>query len=306
MSQRRFLIYLLIISALLSYLTYYGPFQKYFWKEEAPAVAVSLPAAPMSEIVIDFSSPESLSEWKPHSFEKNTLYEIIDSGTEKFLKATSDKTSSALFHEVNLEMRTKPVFVWRWRVQAFVSGKKNEKFLDKNENDFTARIYAVFEGRNRLSHDVIQYVWDDHFPAGTFTDNSSLNRIKVVVVRSGPADADGWAEERRDLAKDYEAFYGKSPEGKRLLIMGLMSDSDDTKSQSEAWFKDFRFEFPAGTVLKPVPDKKENPDKGPLSFISKISSITKDFGTAVIEKTTTLGGILPSAKEPEDLKKDEL
>jgi hypothetical protein len=305
MSQRRFLIYLLIISALLSYLTYYGPFQKYFWKEETP-VAVTMPAVPMSEIVIDFSSPEALSEWKPHSFEKNTLYEIIDNGTERFLKATSDKTSSALFHEVNLEMRTKPSFVWRWRVQKFVSGKKNEKFLDKNENDFTARIYAVFEGRNRLSHDVIQYVWDDHFPAGTFTDNSSLNRIKVVVVRSGPAPTDGWVEERRDLTKDYETFYGKSPADKRLLIMGLMSDSDDTKSQSEAWFKDFRFEFPAGMALKPAPDKKENPVKASLSFFSKISSKTKDFGEAVLETTTTLGGILPSKDEAEDLKNDGL
>ncbi len=301
MSQKRFLFYLLIISALLSYITYYGPAKKRAEK----TVKKSSPAAQLTEIVIDFTKPNALQEWKPHTFNKNTIYEIKDTGTEKYLNATSDMASSALFHEVNLDMATKPVFVWKWRVEKFPAGKKNVKFLSGDENDFAGRIYVVFEGRNRFSHDVIQYIWDDHFPEGTHADNSSLNRVKAMVVRSGPADASGaWAEERRDLTKDYEMLYGKSPAEKRLLIIGLMSDSDDTKAQTETKFKDFRFQFPSHVTSVQIRTKKEK--SSPFSFVSKIPSKTKDFGEFVFEKTTTLGGVLPSKEKAEDSKKNAL
>ena len=98
--------------------------------------------------------------------------------------------------------------------------------------------------------DVIQYVWDDHFPEGVYVESPYSKRVRILVVRSGrTANQDGWVAEKRDLVKDYEMLFGKQPRGS-LLAIGLMSDSDNTGTVAEALYRHFAIEKTQKEVRK--------------------------------------------------------
>ncbi|OGW85688.1 MAG: hypothetical protein A3C35_08065 [Omnitrophica bacterium RIFCSPHIGHO2_02_FULL_46_11] len=177
-------------------------------------------------------------DWKEHTFRNRSFYQVeADEHGEKMLHASSSATSSALFKQVNIKLSDRPFLSWEWRVKQFPSHKKNQVFAVARENDFAARIYVTFKGRTPLTADVIQYVWDDHFPEGTSTNSPFSKKAKVLVIQSGaPTSSGEWILEKRDLVKDYQMLFGKSPRG-NVTAIGFMSDSDNTASTSEAYFR---------------------------------------------------------------------
>ncbi|MBM3535796.1 MAG: DUF3047 domain-containing protein, partial [Alphaproteobacteria bacterium] len=65
---------------------------------------------------------------------------------------------------------------------------------------------------------------------------------RMLVLRSGAADAGRWVEERRDVAADFRAAFGHAP--LRLTGLALASDTDNTGEEARAGFADFRFVGP--------------------------------------------------------------
>ena len=210
-----------------------------------------------------FESENALARWEEKVFSEPTKYTIVggvrDQGNifeafyvagemfetdsmkrilkTKSLKAESKGGSSALYRELNVNMEKRPHLAWEWHAAVFPK-KKRKEYLDlESENDFAAKVYAIFRGRTVLTSDVIQYVWDEHAPENTMKAHPASDRIKVLVVQRGPEQsADPWIIEERDLYRDYEILFGKKPT-KRLGAVALMSDSDNTQSQSLAFFK---------------------------------------------------------------------
>ncbi len=188
--------------------------------------------------LISFEFKEPLEKWEEHIFNKRTLYKVeTDESQGNFLHAVSAGTSSVLFKVVNVKLSERPFLTWEWRAIQFPSNKKNEVLAAKPDNDFAARVYVAFKGRTPFSSDVIQYVWDDHFPEGAYVTSPYSRKVKVFVVQSGETNPQGeWVPEKRDLVKDYEMLYGKTPHG-NLYAVGIMSDSDNTGTASEAGYR---------------------------------------------------------------------
>lgn len=189
-------------------------------------------------VTFEFQDPSFFQEWKEHVFRGRTLYQIetIENG-EKILHATSHGTSSVLFKQVNLGLSERPFLTWEWKAIRFPSNKQNKVLAAKSDNDFVARIYVGFRGRTPLTSDVIQYVWDDHFPVGASVGSPFARSNKVLVIQSSQTAPPGtWIAEKRDLIADYRKLFGKSPHG-NVIAIGLMSDSDNTGTESEAYFR---------------------------------------------------------------------
>jgi Protein of unknown function (DUF3047) len=121
-------------------------------------------------------------------------------------------------------------------------------------DDAPARVVFAFDGelsklpsRTRMLFDLaealtgekppyatLMYVWDATLPAGTVLSSPRTDRIRKIVVDSGPAALQGWRDHRRDLAADFKRAFGEEPGA--LQSVALMTDSDNTKSSAAAWF----------------------------------------------------------------------
>ncbi len=62
------------------------------------------------------------------------------------------------------------------------------------------------------------------------------SNIATVVLRSGDRDAGQWVNEERDFIKDFERFFGETPE--MVTALALMVDTDNTGARGRAWFDD--------------------------------------------------------------------
>ncbi|MBI4430142.1 MAG: DUF3047 domain-containing protein [Candidatus Omnitrophica bacterium] len=200
---------------------------------------------------IGFRDASDLGLWKVHRFEGQSRAEMIREDEMLVLDVESSGTSSLLLKEANVSMLNRPHLTWEWKVLAFPAEKENKEFGVKRDSDYGARVYAIFKGLTPFTSETIQYIWDDHFPAGTHRASPAAGHIKLLVVRSGLPQGDGWAKETRDIFKDYEMLFGRKPSSS-LHAVGIMSDSDNTDSSSHAQFRNVQILVPRGMKAETV------------------------------------------------------
>ena len=80
----------------------------------------------------------------------------------------------------------------------------------------------------------LMYVWDANAPIGSVIINPRSDRIRKIVVDSGPAELRRWRDHRRDLAADYRLAFGEAPGA--LTSIAVMTDSDNMRSNAQAWY----------------------------------------------------------------------
>lgn len=183
----------------------------------------------------DFQEPIRQS-WKEHAFKHHTAYKVENEN----LHASSMGTSSMLYQEVKIPVSERPILVWDWKAVQFPGNKQGKGLADKSDNDFAGRVYAIFKSQTPIA-DVIQYVWDDHFSEGKASDSPFLKNVRILVVQSGKSDE--WVSEKRDLLEDYRKLFGRNPRWP-LSAIGVMSDSDNTKTQSEIYYRNLSLKKP--------------------------------------------------------------
>ena len=103
----------------------------------------------------------------------------------------------------------------------------------------TPRTRAVFELAEALTGEkppfaTLMYVWDASAPVGRVIINPRSDRIRKIVIDSGPTHLRRWREHRRDLAADYRLAFGEDPGA--LTAIAVMTDSDNTRSRAETWY----------------------------------------------------------------------
>ena len=80
----------------------------------------------------------------------------------------------------------------------------------------------------------LMYVWDRVAPVGSVIVNPRTDRIRKIVVDSGPHGLKRWRDHKRDMAADFRLAFGEEPGP--LVAIAVMTDSDNTKSNSRAWY----------------------------------------------------------------------
>jgi hypothetical protein len=205
---------------------------------------------------IRFEDPNSLKAWEEKIFRGKTQYQVIREGERAFLSSSSAAASSSIYMKMEQKVTPDLYLSWRWRAKRFPQKKEPAKLANRGEDDFAARIYVVFPGSNFFNTNLIEYIWDERIPAGSVASSPFSGRVKLFVIRTGPAGAEagGWAVEERNIYEDYTMLFGKPPD-RVIGAIALMSDSDNTKTASEADFGDILFK-------RKDPINKENKTHG--------------------------------------------
>jgi len=195
--------------------------------------------------------------WSVKEFTGKAVVSLVRDDGQTALKLSSARTSFALYRDVIVDLATTPWLTWSWKVTRLpASGDVRSATSD----DEAAQVYVVFpRWPAPLSQsDVLGYVWDTRAPVDTTITSPKASNVRLIVVRSGD-DGAGWRRERRDVAADYAALFGRKPP--RVGKIALMIDSNDTKSEAEALFGDLAFSpsaapAPAGVPARPAAGKR--------------------------------------------------
>ena len=98
----------------------------------------------------------------------------------------------------------------------------------------------------------LMYVWDTGLPVGSVVPSPRSDRIRKIVVDSGPGQLRLWRDHRRNLVQDFRLAFGEEPGP--LTGIALMTDSDNTRSQATSWYGEVQLHGPAGAAPRgPTP-----------------------------------------------------
>jgi hypothetical protein len=80
----------------------------------------------------------------------------------------------------------------------------------------------------------LAYVWSADESLETVVNNPRTDRIRKVVVETGEHSLGQWRRYERDVQSDFMRAFGEEPGP--LLAVALMTDTDNTSSQLQAWY----------------------------------------------------------------------
>jgi hypothetical protein len=111
--------------------------------------------------------------------------------------------------------------------------------FEGDRSRFTARDSALSElarlvTGEEMPYATLMYVWSKTHQAGSVIHNARTDRIRKIVVETGPQRLNQWLDYERDIAADFERAFGEKPGA--LVGVGVMSDSDNTRSRARAWY----------------------------------------------------------------------
>lgn len=179
-----------------------------------------------------------VDSWEEISFKGNTSYSAIEGDHgQRSLLATSNGTASALAKRIRINLDEMPYLNWRWRIKQVLNNPDEQT---KQGDDYPARIYVVKEGgwapwRTRS----MNYVWSSSQSIGTVWPSAYTGQSMMVAVNSGDANAGQWQSEKRNIKKDFKAYFGEDIV--EIDVVAIMTDTDNTDSTATAWYADIYF-----------------------------------------------------------------
>ena len=169
---------------------------------------------------------------------------------EPALVAQSQGSMSLMARPVTIDLQRTPVLCWRWRIDAPL---QKADLRTTAGDDYAARLYVSLRLPNEdkslalraqlglaraiwgpdIPDAALNYVWDNRNPVGTEAPNAYTERARMIVQRTGAADAGRWVSERRDLARDAARLFGPRAVPVQLA---LTADTDNTGESARAGF----------------------------------------------------------------------
>jgi hypothetical protein len=132
--------------------------------------------------------------------------------------------------------------------------------FDGDIGSLAARTRAVFELAEALTGErppyaTLMYVWDTALPVGTVIVNPRSDRIRKIVVDSGPAGLRQWRDHQRDLAADFRLAFGEAPGA--LVSIAVMTDADNTRGSAKAWYGAVSIDAPTASHRVQTPARAD-------------------------------------------------
>ena len=91
-----------------------------------------------------------------------------------------------------------------------------------------------------LPYATLMYVWCNACPPESVIVNPRTDRVRKLAVESGPTHLGQWRSYRRDVKADFEKAFGEPPGA--LLGLAIMTDTDNTRSTTRAWYGAIRLQ----------------------------------------------------------------
>ena len=198
-------------------------------------------------------TPAQIARWQPMHLpgKRVTHYELGEQSGRAAVRAQADASVSVLRQPLRIEPDQIGHLEFSWNVSALIDGADVGQ---RHSDDAPARLVLAFDGDrstfsaknamlSELAHALtgepmpyatLMYIWCNTRPVGTVVHGHRTDRIRKLVVASGPQQLNQWLHFRRDVRADFELAFGEAPGA--LLALGLMTDSDNTRSSALAWY----------------------------------------------------------------------
>lgn len=212
------------------------------------------PLRPFSSVsMLDGSTP--WTPWIFHPTKKPTRFRSVTVDGVRVVEANAEQSIAGLRHAVDLDPADRPILEWRWRVDRVLEGAD---VRERHGDDSPVRVVLAFDGDvsalpikeqmffervkllggQDLPYATLMYVWCRKSATESVVPNFHTSRVQKIVVEQGPDHVGQWRTYRRDIVADYERAFGRKPG--RLIAVGVMSDTDNTKEAAFGWYGDIR------------------------------------------------------------------
>lgn len=216
--------------------------------------------APPSDTAANLALPQTwtatdIVQWQAVRLpgKQATEFVLQKDATRTVLEANAQSSASMLRRTLRVPPEALGTLEFSWHVPALIAGADVGQ---RESDDSPARLVLAFEGdRSKFSaknamlneltlalmgepmpYATLMYIWCNKRPIGTVVHNPRTDRVRKMVVASGPQQLNQWLNFQRDIRVDFETAFGEAPGA--LLGIGVMTDSDNTQSNAMAWYGD--------------------------------------------------------------------
>lgn len=223
---------------------------------QGPGEIASSPWAAESTAASATVRPQD-ADWRHHTFpgKAPTKFSYTRMDGRNAVEVQAASSASMLRKRVRLESAELGSVRFSWKVPQLIA---EADMASRERDDSPVRVVLVFEGdRSRFSardamlselvhavtgeqlpYATLMYVWSNQREPGTVISSPRTDRIRTLVMESGPAKLDRWLDYERDIATDFRRAFGEAPGA--LVGVGIMTDCDNTRSQVKAWYGPLR------------------------------------------------------------------
>lgn len=178
------------------------------------------------------------SGWDLKEFSGHAGVTIVRDEGHLAVRLQSERSSFALYRDVVVDLKEHPMLQWSWKATRLPTGGDGR---ERATDDQVAQIYIVFPRWPfpRIHSDVVGYLWDTRAPLGEKMTSPQAANVRSIVVESGYQKLGFWVGEERNVRQDYIDLFARDPS--RVGKIAIMTDSNDTRSESEALIDDLIF-----------------------------------------------------------------
>ncbi len=200
--------------------------------------------------------PPGWEPWILSGFKRPTEYRLVRENGITVVHANASSSASGLIHPLSLDPRKQPLLDWSWKIDKPISRADNTK---KHLEDSPVRLVVSFDGDlesmpaqerlffagihllsgQQLPYATLMYIWENRAPRDTVILNMHTSRIRMIVAESGPDNLGIWQHVRRNVVEDFRRAFSEEPG--RITAIGIMTDTDNTGEQTQAWYGNIRF-----------------------------------------------------------------
>ena len=199
------------------------------------------------------SSVAEPAQWQHQEFPgkrpSEYRYARLDGRDAMMVRATS--SASMLRQVVRVEPADLSRLRFSWKVPALI---ESADLTVRELADSPVRVVLAFEGDrssfsakdamlSELAHALtgepmpyatLMYVWCNKQEPGSVLMNPRTSRIRKLAMESGPRNLGRWMDYERDIRADFIKAFGEPPGA--LVAIGIMTDTDNTQSTTQAWY----------------------------------------------------------------------
>jgi hypothetical protein len=180
-----------------------------------------------------------------------TQYSLVRVSNRSALMANAISSASMLRKDLHIDPEHLGRLKFSWQIKKLIDGAD---MAHRDHDDSPVRLVLAFDGDrsqfsaknamlSELSHVMsgrpmpyatLMYVWCNHRPVESVIQNPRTDRIQKIVVESGNQRLNQWLTYERNIHDDFVKAFGEPPGA--LIGIGLMTDSDNTRSHAQAWY----------------------------------------------------------------------
>lgn len=202
-------------------------------------------------------TPAVVPAWTPFPMPGKTFvpFEPVQHAGREALRVRASSSVSILRQRFDPALPGAPRLSFAWKADALPTVTDG---VEPVPDDAPLRVLLSFGGdRSRLSahahrlsemsrlltgeelpYATLMYIWSPTHSTGTVLNNARTDRVRKLVLDSGPLHLGQWREHERDVRADFVKVFGEEPGP--LMSVALMTDTDNTQSRLQAWYGGLR------------------------------------------------------------------